>query len=51
MFEILSEEAALGRGAHGRKKAGGAEKRKELRVAVWQGKQEMPVACSNSFLN
>jgi hypothetical protein len=34
-----------GSGEHaGEKGRGGAERRKKLRVAVWHGKQEMPVA-------
>jgi hypothetical protein len=44
MCTILREEAAWRRGARGRKGRSGAEKRKKLRVLVWHGKQEMPMA-------
>jgi hypothetical protein len=47
MCTISREEAAWRQGARGRKRAGGAEKRKKLRVVVWHGKQEMPVARSH----
>jgi hypothetical protein len=47
----LERRNSLGAWGTREKKAGRAEKRKELRVAIWQGKQEMPVARSNSFSN
>jgi hypothetical protein len=46
MCAILREEAAWRRGARERKRAGRAEKRKELRVVVWHGKQSISVARS-----
>jgi hypothetical protein len=42
MCTISGKEAAWRLGARGRKKA--AENRKKLRVEVWHGEQEMPVA-------
>jgi hypothetical protein len=44
MCTIPRKEAAWRRGARGKKRRGGADKRKKLRVPVWHGIQEMPVA-------